>query len=38
MLIEGYHHLMEKQEIKLESNNLLHIDLHGCVRILLELN
>ena len=30
--------LRKKQEIKLESNNLLHVDLHGCIRILLELN
>ena len=38
MLIGGYHQLMKKQEIKLESNNLLHIDLHEHIRILLQLN
>ena len=37
MLIGGYHHLM-KIKRKSESSNLLHIDLHGCIRILLELN
>ena len=38
MLIGGYHHFMKKQEIKLETTNLLQIDLHGSIRILLQLN